>query len=174
MLSPHLLIEFTTPVTVEPKTKRDFFVTFPLEIGVFVKGGDAAECIDIVSLSYQKYTLYGPAKGGTICRYWQGEPKRSLAFADSDAEGVLRLTVSNQTSEWARVHHGVFDAATTKIFYDSKKAMAGAMLRITGSRTAETTFIEQPIEKGMHKAIELFPSRKIVGVPKHFVMSEGL
>jgi hypothetical protein len=174
MLSPHLLVEFTAPLTVEPKAKRDVYLTFPLEIGLFVKGGDEPQCIDIVSLTHEKYTLYGPAKGGTLCRYWRSEPKSSLSSVDSVTEGVLRLAVSNPTSGWVKLHHVVFDAALMKIFYDSRKVAAGAILRITGSETGETSFVEQPMEKGMQKAIELFTSRKIVGVPKHFVMSEGL
>ena len=54
-LSPYVLIDFSTPLVVEPRGSKPLFLTFPVEVGVFVSSdGQEYESVDIFSASVSK------------------------------------------------------------------------------------------------------------------------
>jgi hypothetical protein len=59
VLTSNLLIEFERVLVVEPGATRKIFLTFPIEIGVFIRGGESNghEVLDILTLATQKFTL---------------------------------------------------------------------------------------------------------------------
>ena len=62
-ITPYLLLEFDKSLVVEPKASKDIFLTFPIEVGVFINGGRNFEILDVFSMTRQKYTLYGSPRG---------------------------------------------------------------------------------------------------------------
>jgi hypothetical protein len=61
----YILIKFSEPITLIPKSSMTLEVKIPVDLGVYV-GNSLA---DSVPLSKVKYALYGPPDLGVLCRY---------------------------------------------------------------------------------------------------------
>lgn len=61
----YLMIRFSEPLTLLPKTSTSVNLQLPTDLGVFV--GDVL--VDSIPLSKVKYALYGPSDIGDLCRY---------------------------------------------------------------------------------------------------------
>ena len=70
-ITPYLLIEFDKSLVIEPKASKNIFLTFPIEVGVFINRDRSLEILDIFSMTRQKFTLYGNPRGGFICKWWE-------------------------------------------------------------------------------------------------------
>ncbi|AKG91295.1 hypothetical protein GAH_01411 [Geoglobus ahangari] len=170
----HLEISFKKRVIVEPKYRETFFLTFPVEIGVFTTGKGDIELIDVFSFVKPKYTLYGDPRNGLICRYWESEPSLSLPNPDPLREGVMRLEIRNTESEWVEVSRVVFNVYLMSIYYSDDLVFSNAEMEVTSKKVAETRFLLSPLRDGMRKAVEIFTPRKVPGLTKRFFMEWGL
>jgi hypothetical protein len=174
-LTSNLLIEFERNLLVEPGATRKIFVTFPIEIGVFVvEEGDGPEVLDLLTLATQKFTLYGDPRAGVICKYWRSGVHPAIPAVNPLHEGVMELTLTNTTTEWAEVTRAVFNAYGMKIYYSDSLVAMRASMKIIPRRLAETDFQDAPLLTGMTKSLELYTSRKLPVVPAKFVMEAGL
>jgi hypothetical protein len=173
-LSPYLLIAFEDTLIVEPMVKRKIYLKFPIEIGVFIRERSGRHVIDILTLTKQKFTLYGEVVSGMICRYWGSGIYASLPPIDHIREGVIELDVTNTTDEWIEVRKAVFNAYGMKIYYGDEMVSMKANMRLLSGNIAETDFSNSPLLKGMSKSSEYYTSRKIPGVSMKFVMESGL
>ncbi len=170
-ITPLLLVEFSSPVVLEPRARRRIFLKFPVEVGVFVSSGEGHELLDIFSLAAQKYTLYGDVGTGSICRYWRSDVYPSLPEVEPLREGVLELRLENTTSAWVEVGRAVFSAYGMKIYHSGSLAGMRGRMRILGESAAETYFSDSPLLEGMSMAPELFPAGRRSG---KFTMEAGL
>ena len=170
----HLEISFKKPVIIEPKFRKTFFLTFPVDIGVFVTGKGDVELIDVFSFVRPKYTLYGDPRNGLICRYWESDPSLPLPSPDPLREGVMRLEVRNADREWAEVSRAVFNVYLMSIYYSDDLVFSNAEMDILSKKVAETRFILSPLKDGMRKSVEIFTPRKVPGLSKKFFMEWGL
>jgi len=173
-VTPYLIVEFDRKVLVEPKASKKIYITFPIEIGVFVFGKKEYEILDIVSLARQKFTLYGDPTNGEICKDWCSDVYTSIPNTDPYHEGVVELTIKNELDKWFKVTKAVFNAYGMKIYYNNEKVSMRATMKITTKTTAETDFVDSPLEKNMLKSLELYTIKKIPIMSKKFVMREGL
>ncbi|MFH1539229.1 MAG: DUF432 domain-containing protein [bacterium] len=173
-ITEFLMIEFGREVVIEPKARMTVFVTFPVEIGVFVSDGRKPEILDIFTLVPQKYTLYGSPRGGTVCRHWKSEVHSAPPSPDPLHEGVMELKVLNDTPRWAKITRAVFNAVGMKIYFSDDKVGMKARMNIESKGTAETEFNDSPLEKDMKKSRELFTGRLLSVGSSGFNMEEGL
>ena len=173
-LTTYLLIEFKRSLMVEPEATRTIFVTYPIEIGVFIAGSNQFEIIDILTLAKQKFTLYGDPRSGVICKYWRSEVYSSTPSVDSLHEGVIELSITNTTTGWVEVTKAIFNAYGMKIYYNDDRVSMKATMKIMSGRSAETDFVDTPLEEGMKKSLELYTVRKLPVVTTKFVMEVGL
>jgi hypothetical protein len=173
-ISKYFLVEFTKKVFAEPKSKRTVYVTFPVEIGVFIAGRKTLENIDVFSFNKPKYTLYGDPRNGVVCRHWKSDIYSEIPDIDPLYEGVIRLEISNLTDEWVEVEKAVFNAIGMKIYYDEEIVAMNSYMRITSPKLAETDFYAEPVRSGMKKSLELYTARKIVVARSKFTMEWGL
>ncbi|MFP3908782.1 MAG: DUF432 domain-containing protein [Archaeoglobaceae archaeon] len=166
-------IEFENSIVVEPKTHQKIYLTFPIEIGVFVTSKRDVEVLDVLTLVRQKYTLYGEPSNGVICRYWKSGVYSEIPETDRLREGVMELTINNEVGEWVEVNKAVFNAVGMKIYYNDMVSMRATME--LGSKTvAETDFRDSPLKSGMKKSIELYTARKVPIVGRKMIMGWGL
>jgi hypothetical protein len=175
-LTSSLLVEFEKPILVDPEARKRIFVTYPIEIGVFISTNTAVfEVLDVLTLALQKFTLYGNPRSGTICRYWKSNVYSSLPSMEPLHEGVIELRITNTTKEWVKVTKAVFSAYGMKMYYSTDLVAMKATMKIMHGGLAETGFIDAPLERGMKKSLELYTARKLpmVAIPK-FVMEAGL
>jgi len=173
-ITPYLLIHFEKALLIEPKITREVFVTFPVEIGIFVSQNEHFEICDIFTITKQKFTLYGDPRSGVICRYWGSKVHSSIPIGDPLKEGVLQLNIRNTTAKWIEVSKAVFNAYGMKIYYNDKKVSMKSELKLMGKGSAETDFIDSPLEKGMENSLELYTARKLAITTSKFMMEGGL
>jgi hypothetical protein len=173
-LTPYLLIEFEKSIFIEPMAKRDIFLKFPVEIGVFVHGKKDYQIIDILTLMKQKYTLYGSVISGIICRYFKSDVYFTIPEVNPVYEGVIELSMINTTMKWAEVTKAVFNAYGMKIYYSNDMVSMKANMRIISKKFAETGFVGSHLEKGMKRSLELYISRKIPMIATKFLMEDGI
>ncbi|MHC1626613.1 MAG: DUF432 domain-containing protein [Methanoculleaceae archaeon] len=162
------------PLIIEPEKKETIYLTFPLEIGVFIYSRRDLEVLDIFSLNRPKYSLYGSPKDGVITRIHTCHVSASPPVIDPWREGVLDLTIRNTTDEWVRVSRAVFDGYGMKIYYDDKGATMLATMKILDRMSAETSFYDMPLRDGMKRSIEIYHTRHIPVMKRVFTMEQGL
>ncbi|MBE0516473.1 MAG: DUF432 domain-containing protein [Methanophagales archaeon] len=173
-LTSYLLIEFERTLVVEPGSTKSIFVTYPIEIGVFIAGSNQFELIDILTLAKQKFTLYGDPRSGVICKYWKSEVYSSIPAVNPLHEGIIELSITNTTTGWVEVTKAIFNAYGMKIYYNDNLVSMRATMKIMSGRSAETDFVDAPLEEGMKKSLELYTVRRLPVVAPKFVMEVGI
>lgn len=173
-ITPYFLVEFELPVILEPKAAQTIYVTFPVEIGIFMQQGNTVENLDILSLAKQKYTLYGDASSGKLCRFWKSPVSALPPALNHLRAGVMELSLSNTTVALVEVTKAVFNAHAMKIYYDQTMVSLKASMKIYGSKTAETDFYDSPLVPGMRNSLELYTARKLLVISPKCVMTEGI
>ncbi|MDD1659454.1 MAG: DUF432 domain-containing protein [Methanomicrobiales archaeon] len=156
----HLELEFP-PLIIEAGATETIFLTFPVEIGIFVEGLRETEILDVFSVNRPKYSLYGSPHRGIITRFARSARHREPPTVDGTREGVLKLAIRNSLSEWTRVSRVVMDEAEIHLYVAEFAAML-AMMRITGREAAEVTGVDRPLKGGMRRAHDFFTAKKIL------------
>jgi len=175
-LTPYLYLDFQRPVALGPKTSSTVFVTFPVEIGVFLQGHGEVEILDIFTLARQKYTLYGDPRNGILCRYWS-TPAGAATTAPCAArlhEGVMVLKLINATGVWVEVNRAVFSGYGMKLYYNDDLVCMKAEMEVTGATAAHTDFKDMSLKQHMTKSLELYTARKLVVLFPKFAMTDGI
>lgn len=173
-ITRNLQIAFSRPITVEPKAKNTVFITFPVEIGIFIVGKNSSNLIDVVGFNEQKFTEYGDLAHGIICRYWESEIFTSLPDTNPFHQGIMKLTISNPTPNWIDISKTVFNSYGMKIFYSPKVTSVKGTMKIINDGIAETDYLETPLEKGMRKSLEVYSIKMTSISTKRFIMEGGL
>ncbi len=173
-LSTHLLVELEQPVVIEPRHTKSIIVTFPVELAAvyFRRKSDGERILDIFTLNQTKYTLYGSIKSGMVCKYWKSAVYSSIPPVNPIEQGVMKIEIQNQGAKWAEVQKILFGAQGMKIYYSPRLVCLQAVMKIGSEVTAETSFIDKPLQAGMKKALELFSAR-FLSLPGRTVMEEG-
>jgi hypothetical protein len=171
-ITHYVMIELKNPLVLPPGKRVTYFVTFPLEVGVYVTVKGVVTPIDWFTLTNPKYTLYGTPDTGIICKWWESSVYSKPPDVNPYLEGIMKVHLYNTTNSWVELTRMVFDARSMKIFYRRFAGMNAVVRVFTGG--ARTSFREKPIGDGMEKAVELFTVRKIPLVKQEFVMEWGL
>ena len=172
-ISNHLLIAFEQPIMVEPRTTRDALVTFPLElVSVIDRRRAGRRILDTFTLCRPKFTLYGRIKDGLICKYWQSKVYNTIPSVNPLEYGVMQLAIQNTSARWVEVQKAIFSAQGMKIYFSQSLVSLKATMKISSENTAETNFVDEPLQAGMNKALELFSTR-LLSLPGKTVMEEG-
>ncbi|HMA04835.1 MAG TPA: DUF432 domain-containing protein [Methanomicrobiales archaeon] len=176
----HLEIEFPSLI-LEAEATETFFLTFPIEVGVFVEGIRDTEVLDVFSVDQPKFSLYGSTHRGAITRFARSERHREAPSVDPTREGILKLALRNTLPEWVRVSRIVLEEAQIHLYVGESAAMM-AMMRIAGPNMAEITGVDRPLKGGMNRAHDLFTTRRLLRLGssrlpgmerKGFLMEEG-
>ena len=158
------LLEVAFPATVLlPQSERQVFLTFPVEIGVFLEAGGDLHVLDIFSRTPAKYSLYGSPGAGQITRWHRSEVFGKAPAVDRFSEGVLDLTLKNTSAETIEVSRAVFDSNSMHLFYGEYVAMT-AVMEVYSPMIARTIVDEMPAVSGMTPCIELYIARRIPAV----------
>lgn len=159
-IAGHLEVEFPQLI-LEAEATETIFLTFPIEIGVFVEGLRETEVLDVFSVEKPKYSLYGSPHRGVITRFARSGRHREPPAVEGFRQGVLKLTIRNSLSEWARVSRVVLSEAEMHLYVSGFAGMM-AVMRITGRDVAEITGIDRALKGGMSRAHDLFTARRIL------------
>ena len=170
----YLIIRYENPLCFAPKSTDKIYLTFPVEIGVFIRQNNGTELIDIISCSTQKYTLYGTHVNGIICKYWKSKVFKSQPSVNPLVEGVMCLTVINTIPEWVEITKTVFDAYRMMIAFTPNLAAMQSTMRIKCRNSAETDCEVVSFETDMLKATKTFPERSHLVNSERFLMEYGI
>jgi hypothetical protein len=173
-LTPYLLIDLDRALVVEPKGTKKIFVTFPIEIGVFIRKGEDSTILDTFTLMKQKFTLYGDPRSGFICRYFKSNVYSVIPSVDRVYEGVMELNITNTTTGWIEVTKAMFNAYGMKIYYSDNLVSMRANMKVKSSQIAENDFDDSPLEAEMNKSVELFSTRKLSITTTKSIMELGI
>ena len=174
-LTHFLLVNFKQTLIIEPGATKKVYITFPIELGVFVsQGREDFEIIDIFSFARLKYTLYGAPSNGIICRYWESDASLSPPDTDPWHTGYIDLRIVNDTEHMTEISKSLFNAYAMKIYYEENKVVMKAVMKVQSRKLAETEFIHCPGKGRFKKAMELYVSSKLRVSGSKCVMEYGL
>lgn len=173
-LTPYLMIAFSHSLNMAPKTIETVFISFPIEIGVYLLTDGEPHAVDAFSLVPPKFSLYGDPRNGTLCKYWKSEVWAAPPETDSLKQGLMELKVVNPTPGWVEIKRAIFNAYGMKIYYTAQLVAMKAEMRIRSGETAETEFENAPFKKGMLRSREMYVSHKLSMQSSKFVMEAGL
>ena len=172
-ITHYLEISFP-PIVIPPAAKKKFYVTFPVEIGVFFEMKNEMNILDIFSLVPTKFSLYGLPSTGVITRWYRSGIFSDIPATDLHREGVLELTLINSSATTADVSRAVFDSYGMQIFYGDRVSMTATM-EIMSPLIASTTFTGLPPDGCPNRSIDLYAARKFaIGPRKSFFMESGM
>jgi hypothetical protein len=172
-IARHLLIHCDIPIMVEPKGQVDVYLTFPVEVGVFVDSKGSGP-IDVFSMPAPRFALYGDPNSGLICRYWKSPVLKEIGEHRPFHEGVMRLRIVNSAGDWSQMKRVILDAVSMKIYYSKDLVGLKGQVNLMTPTTAETWCKDAPLVEGMQKSDELFTGKKLALGEHKFVMREGL
>ncbi len=174
-ITSFMLVDFKRTVFIRPGDKKKIYLTFPVEIGVFVsdKGGKH-EIIDIFTYSRVKYTLYGSHNKGLVCRYWQSEVFTDEPDTNILHEGYIELEIINDSGNLMEITQAVFNAYGMKIYYGDRRLGMKASMKIINKLLAETDFETFPTTSRFKRSMELYTSRKLMINATKGIMEFGL
>jgi uncharacterized protein len=184
-ITPNLLIEFEKTLLLAGGAKRKIFLTFPVEIGVFISDNrnKNLQLLDVLSLARQKFTLYGEVSNGVICKHWKSKIYSTSPSPNPLQEGIMELTLRNTSSDWASISKAVFSGYGMKLYYEGDVYMR-ARMDIINRNTAETGFELQHISgelkssslkdfKTRKEAFGVYSLQKLGFMPIKFYMGWG-
>ena len=175
-ISNHLLIDLECPIVMPPRSSRVLYLTFPVEIGVFIKSQNKNQLVDVFALSRNKFTLYGneDAAVSLICKYWPSAVYLSIPSVLPLTAGVMKLTISNNAACWNEVTQVVFNSYHMALFYNEAMIFMKAYMKITDKGLAQTGFEKTIKREGMKRSLELYSLSKLNIASNVFVMELGL
>ncbi len=174
-ITSFMLVEFKRPALIRPGDRKKIYLTFPVEIGVFVQDrAGNSEVIDIFTHTKEKFTLYGSHGQGLICRYWQSDVFTEEPSTDILYEGYIELDIINDSNSFMEVTQAVFNAYGMKIYYGDRGLGMKASMRIINKLLAETDFSTYPTTARFKRSMELYTSRKLIISGIKGIMEFGL
>ncbi len=163
-----------TPVAVEPDSGETVYLTFPLEIGVFLESKGDFDVLDVFTLSRPKYSLYGPPEEGVITRYHESGVSGTVPEVDRLKEGVIALSITNASRNWVEISRIVLDCSTLSLYYDDTVSMV-ARMNILSRDLADVEIEDRPLCAGMKPSILINRARKTLIPDKiPFMMEFGV
>jgi len=147
-------------IFVEPETTHQLYLTFPVEIGVFIQAKEDHDLLDVFSLSKPKYSLYGPPDNGCVTRWHESPVHTVIPATDPLREGVLDLTIVNKGRTWIEVSRAVFVNAGMTLWYGDYVTMS-ARMEIFSNIVAETKVLFTPEKSGMVRSLPAYSAKKV-------------
>jgi hypothetical protein len=172
-LCRHLEIAFP-PVVLRPGTERKVYLTFPVEIGVFLGWEGNYDILDLFSFAPVKFSLYGTPNTGLITRWYYSQVHGTIPEVDRFREGVLELTLKNRSADYLEVSRTIFERSEMRLFYGDLVAMT-AVMEIYSHVVAQTRFPPRSAFPGLTGSLALHTAQKIPVVQhKGFLMEHGV
>lgn len=174
-ITSYMIVDFRRPVFVRPGDRKKIYLTFPVEIGVFMvdKEGNH-EVIDIFTFSKIKFTLYGTHHRGLICRQWESDVFLKEQTTDLLHEGCIELEIINDSNHMMEVSKVMLNAYGMKIYYGENRLIMKASMRIINRMLAETDFTTYPTTSRFKRSMELYTARKLIINGTKGIMEFGL
>jgi hypothetical protein len=167
-----ILLHFEEPLTMLPNSSLELFTTLPIATSVILSENGKSIPLDLIHLAPVKFTLYGDAHKGKICRYWKTNLSFSPVKTDFLRTCALNLNISNSSAGTIKLTNLVFDFAYLEIIYSNQHCFSKAKVKILSENIAETEFSPPGYIEGFNQSYDLLPTKKFSS-PK-FLMEFGI
>lgn len=158
-VTPYLEIHFK-PLVIAPVSGKTIYLRFPLEIGILLRSEEEYDLLDLFSDSPLKYSLYGPPDGGIITRWCESPVQLGTPDVETSENGILELSINNQSHDWIEVSRTILDSAYMQIFYGKFVSMAAEM-EVFSTQVAETRVVRKPLAPGQSLSIPVYSAKKV-------------
>ncbi|WP_338093437.1 DUF432 domain-containing protein [Methanorbis furvi] len=148
-------------IMIEPNGKTVIFLTFPIEIGVFIESKGETDVIDVFTFKQPKYSMYGSSHRGVITKWHKSQVHAYPPQVKNYEEGVLRLTIQNTTDEWVYVSRVIIYEKGMFIHYDDSVVSMAAEMTILNRESADVAGVDRPLRPEMSRSIRLYKPRKM-------------
>ena len=123
-ISNTIYLRLKSTVTLSPKEKATVYFKAPIDIGVVLYKDNVNTIIDRVTLTREKYAIYGPVENGLICRFYitdvyHEEPEITMG------EAVVKVEIDNVSNYFIELSKIVIPVAGINIFYKGERAHYG-------------------------------------------------
>ena len=172
-IAGHLLVELRSPYRIKPRSNGKIFLTFPIEIGVFIKTGKAIRLMDVFCFSKPKFTVYGNLRAGHLSRYHKSDILFKPSRPDPLELGIMAVTISNHTGEWIDVNRMLFGGYDMKIYFTSKTVTMNALMTIKTRALAITDVKAIPSQQGVCRSRDILNPKLIPERTTRSVMEGG-
>lgn len=173
-ITRYLELDFP-PVILNPGIQKTVYLTFPIEIGVFLESNGIYTNIDIFSFAPAKFSLYGTPGAGLITRWHRSDLFEEVPPVTPLTEGIMELTLVNKSPGTIELSRGVFESYGMSLYYSRELAAMKAVMSVFSPLVAETSFIKEPSCGCTERAIDLYTARRIPVVQqKSFSMEYGV
>ncbi|ASJ06465.1 DUF432 domain-containing protein [Thermococcus pacificus] len=137
-----LMVKFREPVVVPPQGSLIGYIEAPVEIDV--KVGELS--IDHFIVGKEKYALYGTLEAGVICRYHVS----SFHAEEPESLGVVKLIVSNPSSEWKSLEKVIIPVKGSSMYYTEDKAYYPLLVVTIKNHIPEVNNTGKPPKEGLN------------------------
>lgn len=169
-------------IMIEPNGKTVLFLTFPIEIGVFIDSKGKADVIDVFTFKPPKYSLYGASNRGVITRWHQSKVYYYPPQVKNYEDGVLRLTIENSSGDWVYVSRVILYEKGMYVYYDDQVVSMAAEMTIVNRETADVTGVDRPLHEDMTRSLRMYRPRRTTSfanipgavIDTTFTMDSGL
>jgi hypothetical protein len=148
------------PILLKPGSATTVYLTFPIEIAIFLEANNQYDVFDLFSLTSTKFSLYGPPDAGPITRWYRSDVYSSIPRTDPLREGVMELRIQNSSANSLQVSRGVFENTAMSLWYGEMVSLIAAM-NVFSETLAETRFFDKPLQAGMKRSTDMYAARKI-------------
>jgi uncharacterized protein len=154
-------LEISFPsIVLKPGSFTTIYLTFPIEIAVFLEANNLFDVFDLFSLTHTKFSLYGPPDAGPVTRWYRSGVYSSLPQTDPLREGVMELRLQNSSPNSLQVSRGIFENTAMALWYGEIVSLVASM-NVFSETLAETRFFDKPLQPGMKRSTDMFTARKI-------------
>ena len=147
-------------IMIEPNGKTVVFLTFPIEIGVFIESKGKSDIIDIFSYKSPKYSLYGAANRGVITRWHKSKTHYYPPPVKNYEEGLLRLSIENRTGDWVSVSRVIIYEKGMHLYFDEQVVSMAAQMIILQEERAEVLGVDRPLNDEMTRSLKMYKPRR--------------
>jgi len=161
-LARALTIQFEESLSLGPLAKTQVFLTFPIEIGVFIGNQKQFQLFDAFCLGKPKYSLYGKAGPvGILCRHHQSSLYSEIPTVNPLLLGILRLNIHNTTNRWVTLTRVMLGAYGMKLAYNQNLVGMAATMEIIDRDVAEVEGSDHLFSQDMVAGHETYPFRML-------------
>ncbi len=114
----HMLISLSTPLVINARTSVECYLIMPIEVGIVTNN----VIIDVYSLGYTKYALYGIPERGIICRYYKSEAYADIPKLEPFKEAAVRCIFKNYTDYAKIISKIVYPIDGADLYYNNTDA----------------------------------------------------
>ncbi len=110
----HMMLVLLEPIVLNKNNTTECYLTMPIEVGIVID----SHILDVYSLGYTKYALYGLPERGIICRYAKSNIYTQIPKVDPFREAIVKCLFKNYSDNIKIIKKLIFPISGANLYYD--------------------------------------------------------